>query len=72
MCRITRNLRKRSFKPTSNSFINIEKINNTVDNISKILEENNSNVVSKKNQRKIRTIISRMYAIDAHQGELNA
>ena len=62
MCKITKKLRKRNFKPTSNSFIEIETINHTVNTISKILEENNSTVVSKKNQIKIRTMISSMYA----------
>lgn len=61
MCKITVSLRKRSFKPTSESFVARESLNATVNSISSILQENSSVVVSKENQKKIRRLISQMY-----------
>lgn len=63
MCRITANLRKRNFKPTSESFVSRDSLNETVNGISMILQENSSVVVSRANQKKIRGLIASMYGI---------
>jgi len=53
MCDILRELKDIKSRPVSSSFDNYEKIPSVLNKISKILEENNSVVISKHNRERI-------------------
>ena len=53
MCQIMQKLKGIKSRPVSSSFDNYEKIPYVLDEISKILQENNNVVISKHNREKI-------------------
>ena len=53
MCQIMQKLKGIKSRPVSSSFDNYEKIPSVLNKISKILEENNSVVISKHNRERI-------------------